>query len=265
MVVATEMTMGEKWTECGTPVQSIQLGRKPTDEEIANEVKAMKKREREEALLVKKQKAAESRDHDRGRMEKLEDLCAAQDERLKKVEDMLYQLHAKLQHMTKPKEKKKRTVAKEKSTKRRTVDSKEDTRLLEDLGTGEASEGRTESGEALEGTGMEPEEDASTELVTGKKVAEVAIEAKEGAATDDDASEGATMDTDTEDVKNPSTEGGESAPTPTAQNVDQDLLDFNSMTQAPEKEKVPFETANEHQVVEPMAQLSTDSPAQDQV
>ena len=64
--------------EYGMHVQSIQLGRKPTDLEIANEVKAMRKHEKEEALLTKKRKAAEAGDHgDRERMKRLEELCAA--------------------------------------------------------------------------------------------------------------------------------------------------------------------------------------------
>ncbi len=56
----------------GTHAQSIQLGRKPTDVEIANEVKAMRKREREEALMTKKRKAVEAGDRgDRERMKRL--------------------------------------------------------------------------------------------------------------------------------------------------------------------------------------------------
>ena len=49
--------------------QLIHLGWKPTNSKIANEIKAMRKHEREEALLMKKRTASEAGDRsDRERM-----------------------------------------------------------------------------------------------------------------------------------------------------------------------------------------------------
>jgi hypothetical protein len=255
MVVANEMTMGDKWWECGTYAQSIQLGRKPTDLEIVNEVKAMRKREREEALLTKKRKAAEAADHgDCERMKRLEELCAAQDERLKKVEEMLTDLHARVAlspSLVPP-------APKQKGTKTRTADKEKDEAVVVALDTEqavdaateteEASNAGTESEEAPEDASMELEEDADAAM-PGKEVADAAIETQEGA----------TMDTKTEEAKDPDSKTDEAAPTPDVESVPKGSLNVSKGPEAPEEDKVPSDIADEQlQVVKTMAQLSSD-------
>ena len=56
----------------------------------------MSKREREEALLTKKRKAAKVGDRGDRKKMRLEELCVAQDERLKKVEEMFTKLHVRV-------------------------------------------------------------------------------------------------------------------------------------------------------------------------
>ena len=57
----------------------------------------MRKREIEEALLTKKRKAAEADDRgDRESMKRLEELCVVLNEMLKKVKEILTELHAKV-------------------------------------------------------------------------------------------------------------------------------------------------------------------------
>ena len=131
-------------------VQSIQLGRKPTDLEIANEVKAMRRRERKETLLTKKWKATKAGDRgdrgDRERMKRLEELCAAQDERLKKVEEMLTQLHVKvvLTPSYVP------LAPKQKGTKRRSADKETEQAVDTATETEEASNASAELEDAPE-------------------------------------------------------------------------------------------------------------------
>ena len=181
MVVANEMISGEKLWECGMHVQSIQLGRKSTDLEITNEVKAMRRREREEALLTKKQKGAEVGDRgDRERMKRLEELCAAQNKRLKKVEEMLTELHAKvaLNPSYVP------PAPKQKGTKRRSADKEKDEAVVIALETEQAMDAATETEEASNASAESEDapEDARTELeekadavMAGKEIADAAI------------------------------------------------------------------------------------------
>jgi hypothetical protein len=238
VVVANEMTMGDKWMECGTHAQSIQLGRKPTDLEIANEVKAMRKREREEALLTKKRKATEA--GDRERMKRLEELCAAQDERLKKVEEMLTELHARVAFSPSvvPPE------PKQKGTKRRTADKEKDEAAVVALETEQAVDAATETEEASNASteSEETPKDARTELeeeadaaMAGKEVADAAIETEEGAS----------VDTETEEAEDADTKTKDAAPTLDVESVPEGSLNVSKGPQAPEEDKVPSNTADE--------------------
>jgi hypothetical protein len=236
-------------------LQSIQLGRKPTDLEIANEVKAMRKREREEALQTKKRKAVEAGDRgDRERMKRLEELCAAQDERLKKVEGMLTELHARVAFspLVVP------PAPKHKGTKRRTAEKEKDEVAVVALETEHAVDAATEMEEASNASteSEETSKDARTELeeevdaaMVGKEVADATIETEEGASGDTEKEEAEDQDTKTEDA----------APTRDVESVLEGSLTLSKGPQAPEEDKVPSETADEQlQVVETMAQVSTD-------
>ena len=235
MVVANEMTMGDKWWECGTHAQSIQLARKPTDLEIVNEVKAMRKREREDTLLTKKRKAAEAGDRgDRERMKRLEAVCAAQDERLKKVEEMLTELHTRLAlspSVVPP-------APKQKGTKKRTADKEKDEAAVVALDTEQAVEAATETEEASNaGTELEeaPEvahteqEDLADAAMAGKEVADAAIETEEGPS----------VDTETEEAEDPDSKTEEAAPTPAVESVPEGSLNVSKGPEAPEEDKVP--------------------------
>ena len=236
--------------ECGIHTHSIQLGRKPTILEIANEVKAMRKREREEALLTKNRKAAEAGDRgDRERMKRLEEVCAAQDERLKKVEEMLTELHAKvaLSPSVVP------PAPKQKGTKRRMVDKEKDEATVVALETEQALDAATETEEASNASTKSEEapEDARTELeeeadaaMAGKEVADAAIEMEEGASVDTETKEAEDLNTKTE----------EAAPTPDVASVPEGSLNVCKGPQAPEEDKVPSETTDgQLQVIETMA------------
>ena len=239
----------------GTHAQSIQLGRKPTDLEIANEVKAMRKCEREEAILTKKRKATEVGDRgDRERMKRLEELCAAQDERLKKVEGMLTELHARVAFfpLVVP------PASKHKGTKRRTKEKEKDeapsvaleTEQAVDVATEteEASNASTESEETPKEARTEVEEEGDVAMA-GKEVAVAAIESEEGASVDIETREAGDADTKIEDA----------APAPNVESVPEGSLNVSKGPEAPEEEKVPSETPDEElEVVETMAQVSTE-------
>ena len=251
-------TLGLKLTSVvvgGTHAQSIQLGRKPTDLEIANEVKAMRKREREEALLTKKRKATEVGDRgDRERMKRLEELCAAQDERLKKVEGMLTELHARVAFspLVVP------PAPKHKGTKRRTKEKEKDEAPSVALETEKAFDAATETEEAsnasteLEDTPKEArtevEEEADAAMAV-KELADAAIELGEGASVDIEMEEADDADNKAEDA----------APSPDRESPPEGSLNASKGPQAPEEEKVPSETPDEQlEVVETMAQVSTE-------
>jgi hypothetical protein len=240
VVVANEMTMGDKWMECGTHAQSIHLGQRPTDLEIANEVKAMRKREREEALLTKKRKATEVGDRgDRERMKRLEELCAAQDERLK-VEEMLTELHAKVAFspsVVPP-------APKQKGTKRRTADKEKDEAAVVALETEQAVDAATET-EGASNASTESEEtpkDARTEL---EEEADAAMASKEVVDAAIETVEGASVDTETEEAEDPDTKTEDAAPTPDVESVPEGSLNVSKGPQAPEEDKVPSDTADE--------------------
>ena len=240
----------------GTHAQSIQLGRKPTDLEIANEVKAMRKREREETLMTKKRKAAEVGDRgDRERMKRLEELCAAQDERLKKVEGMLTELHARVAFspLVVP------PAPKHKGTKRRTALKENDEAAVVALETEEAGDAATETEEASNASteSEETPKEACTELgeeadatMVGKDLADAAIE----------TGEGASVDTETEEADDPNSKAEDAVPAPDVESVPEGSLNASKGPQAPEGEKVPSETTDEQlEVVVTMAHVSTET------
>jgi hypothetical protein len=249
----------------GTHAQSIQLGRKPTDVEIANEVKAMRKREREEALMTKKRKAVEAGDRgDRERMKRLEELCAAQDERLKKVEGMLTELHARVAFspLVVP------PAPKHKGTKRRTALKENDEAALVALETEEAGDAATEMEEASNASieSKETPKEACTELgeeadaaMVVKELADAAILVKELADAAIETGEGTSVDTETEGADDPDSKAEDAAPAADVESVPEGSLNASKGLQAPEEEKVPSETAEEQlEVAETMAQVSTE-------
>ena len=239
----------------GTHAQSIQLGRKPTDLEIANEVKAMRKREREEALLTKKRKAAEVGDRgDHERMKRLEEMFAAQDERLKKVEGLLNELHARVAFspLVVP------PAPKHKGTKRRTAEKEKDKDAVVALKTEQAVDAATETEEASnastesEGTPKEARMEVEEEVdatMAGKEVADAAMESEDGASVDTETREADDAEVVVEDA----------ARAHDVESVSEGSIDVSKRLEAPKEEKVPSETPDaELEVVETMAQVSTE-------
>jgi hypothetical protein len=185
----------------GTHAQRIKLGRKPTDLEIANEVKAMRKREREEALLTKKRKAAEDGDRgDRERMKRLEELCAAQDERLKKVEGMLIELHARVAFspLVVP------PAPKHKGTKRRTAEKDKDEAAVATLEMEQAMDVATET-EGASNASTQSEETPKEPCLEREEEADAAMAVKELADAVIELGEEARVDTETEKACDPGT------------------------------------------------------------
>ena len=215
----------------------------------------MRKREREEALLTKKRKATEVDDRgDRERMKRLEELCAAQDERLKKVEGMLTELHARVAFspLVVP------PASKHKGTKRKTAEKENDEAAVVALETEHAVDAATEMEEASnastesEGTPKEARTEVEEEAdaaMAGKEVADAAMESEEGASVNTETQEADDADTKTEDA----------APAPDGESVPEGSLNVSKGLEAPEEEKIPSETPDEElEVVETMAQVSTD-------
>ena len=215
----------------------------------------MRKREREEALLTKKRKAAEVGDRgDRERMKRLEELCAAQDERLKKVEGMLTELHARVAFspLVVP------PAPKHKGTKRRTAEKEKDEAAVVALETEQAVDAATETEEASnastesDGTPKEARTEVEEEAdaaMAGKEVADVAMESEEGASVDTETREADDADTKTKDA----------APAPDVESVPEGSLNISKGLEAPDEENVPSETPDEElEVVETMAQVSTE-------
>lgn len=77
----------------------MKLGRKPTEAEVAMEVKAMRRKEHEERLLAKKLKSDSRADEWK---EHIEAMCEAQDKRLKAVEETLKDLCATIARVAPP-------------------------------------------------------------------------------------------------------------------------------------------------------------------
>ena len=187
-------------------------------------------------------------------MKRLEELCAAQNERLKKVEEMLTELHA--------------TVAfspsvvlrapKQKGTKRRTADKEKDEATMVALEMEQAVDAATETEEAsnASATSEEAPKKARTEL---EDEADASISSKEVADAAIKTEEGASVNTETEEAEDPDTKTEEATPTPDVESIPEGSFNVNKGPHAPEEDKVPSETADEQlQVVETMAQLSTD-------
>lgn len=269
------MTMCDNWMECGIHLQSIQLGRKPTEAEIAAEVKAMRRRDREERQAAKQRQSAEGADlHGSERMDRLEERMksteARHDERMKKMEAMLTDLHAMVVASSSvvpvaPKQKGKKQSAgrvqhargRRKGRQDVTMGDNDEVQATE-VGsplqqalpaateTEEAPDASTETESTPEEAGADPTEEVEGAMAD-KEAPDAAIETEEPATKDVETDEGADPDV-------PMEEAALTAGDP----------EGSAGSDASAEDKVPPDTTDEVEVAQTMAQLVTDKSASHQ-
>lgn len=274
----------------GTHAQSIRLGRQPSEAEVAAEVKAMRQKELEDRITARKQKSEGAQD---ARMEKIEALCAAQGSRLKKVEDMLTELHANMTRVSTP-PLVEPLKPKQKTTKKCGVKPrpKQATSRPADIvvATPESSKARTgpsgpppddctSTEEAVDdrpvvtmgpkpaSTTADEEFHVSTRATAGEMTSRADtehvehVDGPEGMA-EDGLEEGADLEqlTQKQDVEEEETEADDGVGSPAG-----DPHDNSDDATAPSAEKVFSPEADEEEIVDTVTTLSVDKLATDQV